>query len=72
MLEGIHAGYGDILIVVLISDDPHHLVVISIIQESHVFTEAQVSYNNNEEVGTCVVGLLSDEKMQLAKRSLNN
>ena len=46
VLEGIHVGYGDILIVVLISDDPHHLVVIPIIQEGHVLTEAQVSHNN--------------------------
>ena len=43
MLEGVHAGHGNVFTIVLINDHPHHLVTIPILQESNVFTEAQVS-----------------------------
>ena len=43
MLEGIYAGYGNVFTIVLITDNPHYLVVIPILQESDVLTEAQVS-----------------------------
>ena len=53
VLEGVHVGYGDIFIVILITDNPHHLVVVSIIQEGHVLTEAQVSHNDIEHWYMC-------------------
>ena len=43
MLEGIYVGYGNVFTIVLITDNPYHMVVIPILQESDVLTEAQVS-----------------------------
>ena len=44
MLEGLHVGYGDILTAVLIIDNSHYLVIVSVVQEGDVLTETQVSH----------------------------